>query len=399
MAEAEKPQFSDLEAGIKHFKKSIGQYLNLLTPDSLEKDVSKKLCKVQPSSIESIQLILVELKKIFTLIHAHFTKIGIVFKWPIPERNINAGKTQLKECLAIYTLLMSLLSQFFNQFKAKASILFHRYVAGNMAELFELTLLLASELELILLHSFETQYADNKRLVLIGKVWNKCEVISKDLRLNQVENKPGNVNLEFLELLLLKNELSSNLDILTDALADLEEWMQDPQCNDDFDEDDPFGLEDDLSEDEYEIVQIKKKMEHANLNKEMSDADSQVSKEQKIEFANRYIPKIKMVKLLYTMIIKTISKKNDTCFLGVTVDELNDIYRLQFDIVSFIDELVSLICLAKKFNKQDVVDTYKELEKSCIMLNSLGLKKLIDLEEKNAKKDILAESWQAKFLQ
>lgn len=313
-------------------------YEPLLTP--------AKLSEIETSKNEQEINIEEELTKLSKLIFAHSTKIGIAFRPPV---SINAAYQQLKETSEVFLILIGVLSKLFNiQENDKFGKLYKE-------EILEVTKLLISSFKELLIElknlDFNLQKGEvdeSYRLINVGKIWENCKKLESLIK----EGKIG----------LLKSKIRLNIAVIEDLIEEFEEWLENPEIVDD-----PFDFnEESEEEDEKEV-----------------DADV-------IEFANDWIKKVKMVKLLYSSFIKSLPSDKNSEINGTEIDLF---FKEQNVFFNLVDELISNIFL--NLNILELKSSTKLIfEKSQYLINLL--KKMNKNDEKKLN---WLSVWQEKFLQ
>ncbi|ODV93208.1 hypothetical protein PACTADRAFT_77571 [Pachysolen tannophilus NRRL Y-2460] len=304
---------------------------------------------------------IIELVKLNKLIHAHTTKLGIVFKPPIKE--ITAAYKTVKENSETFVLLISLLCQLNNE-ERKYSKIYLNEIISIVKQL------LISEEELIIeLESISSNLKGGKdyenevdeRLVSVGKIWERCDQLVKICEL-------GKVN-------YLKLKIKDSISIISDALEEFDEWIENPN---EFDGDDPFGLDDTNSD--AEDNQEPPSSEENEVDKEH---DEEYWKET-LDFAKKYSQKIKMIKLLLSSFLKSIP----AVINGLEVDLLNS---KQQKFSELVDDLVCYMMVDNDVNQSEKL--LNILKKECDAV----IKLVIDLNKNDEKKEKWLLTWQNKF--
>lgn len=239
-----------------------------------------------------------ELEKLATLIKAHVTKVGIVFK-PENLRLVDAAyKTveQLSETVVLTVTVVAQLSP------VEISDIYHSEILGLVKSLLSTTDTFAEELSLLVeeQESTSTETSDSKidqRLVSVGRLWEHCDELIDLI-------KTGKLG-------LLNRRIKQSILLIDDGLDEFAEWAQDPEG---FEMEDPFGLSD--SEDETTENPPK-----ADNNEEL------------ITFASTWLEKFKLIKLLFSSLLRSLPSVTS----GTTI---NSIYNTQKDIVALIDKLI-----------------------------------------------------------
>ncbi|GMM33456.1 hypothetical protein DASC09_007810 [Saccharomycopsis crataegensis] len=347
-------QLEDLN---KTFKKSLAAYFHLVSHNGKD-----DLKKIEAASVDSP---LDEFIKISVLIHSNATKLGLVFKYPLPQTNYNAAYKQLKDYFELYALLMSLVSQINKE--NKFSVLFYDTILSTLSTLFSINEFVSEEIASILGFSAssskeEIEKKNKNRLVVIGKIWNTCDEF-KELLQNG-------------ELSLLNSELKSSVTLIGDALLDFEAWLENPEEV----EDDPFGF-DDFSDEEGETKE------------ETNEPVNEAELAEKVEIGKKWVEKVKLIKILLSIIGKSLAniKKEKG---KITTAQLNDVFNSQSNVVGEIDELVSSLAMGGSVKEvkeiaDELVTKVKQSNKCLADINNL----LKDTDKANQ----LIESWNKKF--
>ncbi|ODQ83107.1 hypothetical protein BABINDRAFT_159565 [Babjeviella inositovora NRRL Y-12698] len=244
-----------------------------------------------------------ELVKLSKIMHALATKTGIVFKpGPVP---VNAAYKQVREASEKIVLYVTLVAQLD---AATYSDIFVKEAVHRVKQVLHSNEKLVVHLEgmdLAAAPSREVsaeEEAQDVRLITVGLIWAACDAVVELCE----KGKKGLLNVKIKE--------SSSM--LVDAVQELEEWIENP---DDFDDEDPFGL--DLSDDEALV-----------------ESDGSVSEEDLSEllaFAKTWVQKLKLIKLLFSSVHKSIPIESK-----ITGEHINTIYKYVTEITGNIDELV-----------------------------------------------------------
>ncbi|PSK37846.1 hypothetical protein C7M61_003091 [Candidozyma pseudohaemuli] len=301
-----------------------------------------------------------EIIKLTKLIKAQTTKVGIVYAPKNILKQSDAVHDTVAELSKTFVFLISALSQLSPE---KVSSLFYTEVAAKSKDLIETAEAFAEELELILKNTEEEDEeaqtnADtvNPRLLSVGKMWLLCDGIGEFI-------EKGNI--KFLQL-----KTTLNISLIEDGLDEFEEWVKNPQ---DMDDDDPFGLDDDFSDEE------------APADDKEADSGDEADNEDIIKFGELWLKQLKLVKLLFLSINKSLPSVTS----GSVIDE---IYATENSIVRCVDKLVVELMMNNELG--DEVEQFdKEFGKSCSSIISI----LRSVNKTNETKVKWCVSWEAKY--
>lgn len=308
-----------------------------------------------------------ELSKLGTLIRAHVTKVGIVFKPQNLKKGQDAAFTTLLKLSGSIILMVSVISQlkpeqishiFNNEILDNVKLLLH----SNSEFVDELIALEADSNDENNPNDFGSE--DDKeisgRLVSVAKIWSNCDDLCKLI-------KNG-------ELGLLAKKVKQSISLIDDGLDEFEEFTENPDTFDD--DDDPFGLDEDDSEDESENTGNSKPEENQMSKEDKSDL---------IKFSKLWLSKVKLVKLLLLSLTRSLP--------SVTSGEtINNIYDLQRLLANIIDKLIVDLMLNKQVDAE--CEQYsKDIIKSCNKL----IKIVQDVNKSNETKVKWCTSWESKF--
>lgn len=330
-----------------------------------------------------------EVVKVCKLIRAHTTKVGILFE---PSALKNAGTATVKTVLELsgtFVLFMSLVSQLA---PIEISKLFHKEIVNISASLVANTTLLVTELNVLLEAANSdsqestgqsTKETDKEkitseskpvekekltvdsRLVSVGKIWATCDKLVSLIEAG---------NLRFLE-----KQTKLQLALIDDGLDEFSEWAENPQ---DYDDDDPFGLEDSFSDDEVDdsAAPVVEELELDDENEEDLQDREYLSKYSKL-----WLDKFKLVRLLFF----SINKSLPLLVGGERIDQIHDAQEL---ICRDIDLLIVELML------NQVVDHIVEkhatnVDKGCFKI----VKILKTVNEKSPTKVKWCTLWESKF--
>lgn len=313
----------DLKGLIVSFREGLQLYQTTLSSPSA-------ISKIKSSNVDIPEQ---EIIKISKLLFAHATKLGIVFK---PKVSTNAAYKQLKETSSVFLPLISLIGQLKPEVY---SSIFQSQVVENIKKIISSHILFLNEVEMM---DFSKEFDKNDtktegRLVSVGMIWDNCKAL-EDLM------KGGKLG-------LLNKKLNLSIGLIDDAITEFAEWVEDPTVVDD---EDPFGLEGEFSDDEEKEE------------KDVPEIDSQT-----LEFAQKWNGKVKLVKLLLSSLFKSLPSDNSQ-INGEETDEFN---RQQNGLIEQVDELLStfftngslfeLKLISRKIEKQcfDIIEFVKSLNK------------------------------------
>lgn len=279
-----------------------------------------------------------ELSKLAQLLYAHATKIGIAFRPPV---SINASYEQLRETSSKLLLIVGLVAQF----EPRAwSQLYHDEVVSQVREVISAFITLLDELEQL---DFKDDSSENSegRLISVGKVWDSCKSLEELMSL-------GNIG-------LLSKQIKLSIGIVEDASSELSEWLLDPYV-----ETDILIGQDKEGEDD--------------------DDDDEVSHDT-LEFANQWITKVKMLKLLLSSLAKSLPTKVAD---GSLLDQFN---KEQKSLSANVDDLVCDIFLNQ--DKEQLDQNAQRVQDQSKLL----IKLVRDLNKGDDKKTMWLDLWLEKF--
>lgn len=294
-----------------------------------------------------------ELAKLAKLIKAHTTRVGIIFEPSKLRKQTDAAYntvSELSKSFVMYISALALLSP------EKISNLFFQEIAHVSKNLVDTALLFAAELRKLEELDEESEVGENEsnpRLVSVGKMWSVCDELVKLIEVG---------NLKFLE-----QKTRMQLLLIEDGLDEFAEWAENPE---EFDDEDPFGLDDDVSIDA----------------KVPNDEDE--PSEDKLaltEYCKQWLQKFKLVKLLFL----SINKSLPTITAGPDIDE---IYRSQVIISREIDRLIVELMMNQELSEQ-VDEHAKAVDKACFKI----LKIVRSASKNNEAKVKWCSSWETKY--
>ena len=315
-----------------------------------------------------------ELVKLAKLIRAHTTKVGILFEPSSLAKSGSAAITTINELSFSLVLFISVLAQLS---PSQISKIFLKEIVDVSSSLVSYTRVLVKELILLLQETLsdkaetkasedapknhernEAQSQINARLVSVSKMWMVCDEITKLIEAG---------NLKYLE-----KRTKIHLSLINDGLEEFSEWAENPKQ---FDDEDIFGLGDDLLEDGDETVPSAP---------EESDGEPQ-DKEYLTRYSKLWLDKFKLVRLLFFSINKSLPR----LVAGECIDQ---IYEAQEQICRDIDLLIVDIMLSRIID--DVVkDHATRIDKGCLKI----VKILKSENERSPKKVDWCISWESKF--
>lgn len=296
---------------------------------------------------------LTELTKLAKLIKAQTTKVGIVYAPDAIKKPGDAAHDTVAELSKTFVFYISALAQLSPK---KISSLFLNEIVEMSKALVGSAVEFVTELQDILNKKDSEDDKSSQRLVSVGKLWLHCDEIGQFIERG---------NLKFLQL-----KTALNLSLIEDGLEEFEEWVQNPQ---DFDDDDFFGLEDELSDGEAPAE------EKEDLEDEASDnADI-------IKFGEALLKQIKLVKLLFLSINKSLP--------SVTAgSDIDDIYATEKTVARHVDLLIVELMMSKEID-EEVKRLDSAIEKACFKIISIlrGVNKASEAKVK------WCTSWEAKY--
>lgn len=308
---------------------------------SLTDDVRKLKTEFPYATVESLTSIpkktnlkdstaLKELSKLSQLIKSNATKLGIISTPDKIFNNEDSFRKQLTDFMNVVFYLLSLVPLFHDSYYADY---FVEKVDHEIVSLILSVHKLSDELVEIV--NSGDQYKDEEvdlskddklakfikeRLISIGMLWSQCDNLD-------LLSRQGNLG-------LLNQYMSSSVKILQDSIEELGEWLEDPVVNSD-----PFGMDDNFSEDEEASVE--------------GDNSEEVSDEM-ISFVNTLLQKSKLLKLLLGSLSKSIEIKKDTATTASSLSELNQLHK---SIVSNSDIVISSTLMNADYDTDPEIET------------------------------------------
>lgn len=329
---------------------------------------------------------LAELEKTSKLIKAHTTKVGIVFE---PSQIVVSGSSTYSTVSDLSKSFILFMSAFSLVSPAEVSVIFYEEIRSVCTTLVNTAVNFTDELNDLLETCGESELSKgtsgaepkisgegpgrkqkatkaveapanhsekegDARLVSVGKIWNICDDLVKLI---------GEGKLKFLE-----KKTKMHLSLIEDGLDEFAQWAEDP---DDFDDEDPFGL-DEFSDEEGPS-------EPAN------SSDDEGVQENVISFSKSWLQKFKLVKLLFLSINKSLS----SLVSGEKVDEL---FGMEAAICRQVDSLIVELMVNKALD-EGVTRISKSIDDSCFSI----IKLLRDVNNASENKVKWCHSWETKY--
>jgi effector-binding domain-containing protein len=310
-----------------------------------------------------------EVPKLASLISGHATKLGLIYKPPIALTTYKTCWSELDNFVKYNVMLISL----FKQLKSEVSTLsevFYYELGNDATSVIDSCLILVNELQKIIVQEAEREGepGDDEddvsgRLTSIGMVWESCDNITKT-------HKAGSSG-------VLRSKLKLTNKLVIDALDELREWLENPIAGGgfDYDDDDIFGLGDENP--------AAKSLQEKNKSGHEERADDEV-----VKYGEKWSNKIQLVKLLISLLDKSIpvSKYNNNFAKGL--DTLND-NRLKIN--EYVDDLVA--CVVYDSDVEGATEASQLLTKEINQIVDI-VRKLNNDDEKKCK---WLDSWKAKY--
>lgn len=302
-----------------------------------------------------------ELPKLTSLINAHATKLGLIFKPTIAESTYKSCWSEIDSFLKYNAYLISLLNQIKEERSIMSEVFTNELLQQGLLTL-ESSIVLVNELNKLV--DEEKEEHDNtssdQRLIGVGVVWESCETLSKT-------SKSGSSG-------VLRLKLKQTNKLVLDALDELKEWLENPTAGGgfDFDADDIFGLNDSPKTEDQQVTE---------------ESDAEPVDDEVLQYGVVWSTKIQLVKLLISLLDKSIPASKYNTKFAKGLDVLNST-RLKIN--EFVDDLVACIVydndiegakaasksLTKEINQ--VVEVVRKLnnddEKKCKWLDSWKVK-------------------------
>ncbi|CCH43420.1 Cyclin-D1-binding protein 1 [Wickerhamomyces ciferrii] len=337
----------DLRKLITSFRESLELYLKALSS-------KESIDKIESSNVEDPSK---EIIKISDLLFAHATKLGIVFK---PKVSFNAAYKQLSETSSLFLFLLSLIPQIDPN---KYSLIFTNELIDQIKKIISSQINFLNEVDVLDFNTplEETEFGEKTegRLLSVGVIWDNCKALKSLIQGGKLK--------------LLENRLKGSIGLVDDAIEEFTEWLENPSIIDD---EDPFGLGDDFTDEEDEDEETNKEV--------LKDIDPQI-----IEFGEVWNTKIKMIRLLISSLNKSLPS-NDELITGKEADEFN---KQQNGLIEQIDDLFSTIYINGSLF--EIKKIGKNIEKQCLEI----IKFVENLNKNDEKKTKWLNIWKEKFLQ
>lgn len=312
-----------------------------------------------------------EIPKLTNLISAHATKLGLVFKPPIENSTLKACWTEIDNIVRYSLLLISLLTQLNSSVEIYSKV-FINELSSDSLNVLDTVIILIQELNKLLPNEEENEESNegnnegNKksdpRLIGVGMVWESCEKLLKT-------SKSGSSG-------VLRNKLKSTNKIIIDALDELNEWLENPIVGGgfDYDDDDIFGLNDDGDDND-------------SGNEDNDDGDD-IAGDEIISAGKEYSKKIQLVKLLISLLDKSIPSSEYTVKFSKSLDILHEkILKLN----EYVDDIIACIIYDSDLN--GVEKAAKLLTKEINQIVELVRK----INNNNEKRVQWLNSWKIKY--
>ena len=207
----------------------------------------------------------------------------------------------------------------------------------------------------------------DKRLVSVGKIWSNCDVL-----ISMINNGA---------LALLTDKIKQSVLLIEDGFEEFAEWTENVEEIDD----DPFGFSDDEFSDEESEDDAHPPVAEDKDNKLEDDGENGEDVEELKKFAQLWLKKIELVKLLILSFKKSLP-------LSTSGSSIDSIYAIQFGLVKLIDKFIVDLMLDR------TIDGEIEEYTGAITKESVKLAKLArDIHAKNNKKAKWYEAWETKF--
>ncbi|KAH3668104.1 hypothetical protein OGAPHI_001858 [Ogataea philodendri] len=285
---------------------------------------------------------LAELGKLAKLVHAHTTKVGIVFKPPISPDNYHACFVEVEALIRTLVLLVSLCSQLVAEKKKYSNLYVQAIVEATQSLLGFFSGLSKELVEMLDAEDGE----GGARLVSVGKIWDVCDTFG-----GLVQNGASGV---------IRAKFKDSAALIGDGLEEYEEWLEDPSAgNGDF-------------------------FDQSDEEEDLSNQDDEVDP-QLVEFGKKWVPKLKLIKLLFATMDKNIGKTRYTEKESSLLDTLNS---KRLEIGQLVDEFVSTIIYDLD------LPAAKKNAKELIRVSTETVRLVSGLDAKKAK---WFDTWKLKF--
>ncbi|EGV63110.1 hypothetical protein PSN45_004621 [Yamadazyma tenuis] len=301
-----------------------------------------------------------ELTKLSKLIKAHVTKVGIIFKPDILQKQVESSYNTLQKLSESNVLLISLAAQldpnqlsriFYDEIidRIKQILLSNTYLVQQLM-IIEKTIEANDDGEQVPVSPLEET---DGRLVSVGKIWSCCDGLAKVV----ADGKIGVLNSKFRQ----------SIDLIEDGLEDFAEWVENPEA---FDDEDPFGFTDDEESDEDDGA---------------TPPETDENKQELKDYGKLWLARFKLVRLLLTSISKSLPSVTSG-------DTINIIYQAQKAIVSNVDKLIVDLMMSSRIDA-DTESYAGEITRNCRNL----IKVVRDVNKSNEAKVKWCDTWDTKF--
>ena len=301
-----------------------------------------------------------ELVKLSKLIKAHTTKLGIILKPDtFTEANYLATYKELKAFVDYVFFFFSLLPLFYGDKEYPEFML--KKLDHAAQELLNGMNVLCEELT----RKFEESDSDEDRLLCIGMIWSSCDALES---IGQ-KGKYG----------LLADSIRESNGLIDDVLGDVAEFLEEPCFNSGDMMDDGFSSDEDDEENS----------EPANLE------DDPETLAKLTVFVQEWQTKLKMIKLLLSSFVSTISAK-DYKSVNKAGSVLDDLHVEHSRITKDVDELFGDIFMSDStFDRADFAEPIETLNSS-VRSMIVVMKKLNNDDTKKSK---WLNVWDAKYFE
>jgi hypothetical protein len=329
-----------------------------------------------------------EVPKLASLISAHATKLGLVFKPPIAQSTYKSCWNEIDSLVKYSILLISLLNQI-KQESEQLSLIFVNELITDGLSIVESSIILINELNKLVDIQEEDEEgkeeqgkeqgrvkprSSDQRLIGVGVVWESSESAIKTC-------KSGSSG-------VLRSKLKQTNKLVIDALKELQEWLENPIIGGGFDfeeDDDIFGLS--FDEDD-KTLKNKKLSENGNEEEEDDDDEDQKADDEVIKYGEIWSTKIQLIKLLISLLDKSIPPSKYNVKYSKGLDLLNE-KRLKVN--EYVDDLVASIVYDS--DVESAKNASAELTKEINQIVEL-VRKLNNDDQKRCK---WLDSWKAKY--
>ncbi|OUM53450.1 hypothetical protein BVG19_g2731 [[Candida] boidinii] len=343
----------------------------------------RKISKDYKSLIDSASLAnpLEELEKLFKLIHAHSTKLGILFKPVIDNNKKNVILEEIKETNKVLILLTSACAQVQTETikNNSFSFVFSSELNQYVLSLYEIYSRFVDELgESLDVTEFEDGDTDN-RLICVGQIWESCDSLVKLIKGGQSG--------------VLKRKIKETTSLITDACEELEEWTENPDAGG---IDDPFKFNDGDDHDEESEDEDSKIPTKANDDDNKDQDDEEIDEELKkvVEYGKKWVYKIKLIKLLLSSLDKSIPSEKaskDKKHQNEYAKAIDSLDKSRMKLSEYTDDVV---CTIIEDNDTSMADEFGDkLKKETDGI----IKKVRTLNTNDEKKTKWLDNWSVKF--